>query len=193
MAELAEVWKQALPKMMEGVTGVGVWTALKTSVPITVEDGMVILGVPSGQTELGGHLKIPSTIRVVETVMSSALGAPVRLRVIDGTTPDDFAMVKRRDAERRRMQDAQLEKERAQLSSKSNWDTVYVQNRSLPQNRARFFDEACAIVAEARRSVSNFDDMGERNFARCLERIAQYCEVPSTLVALEVLKRAEEI
>lgn len=202
MAELAEVWKQALPKMMEGVTGVGVWTALKTSVPIVLDDGMIILGVPAGQTELGGHLKIPSTIRVVETVMSSALAAPVRLRVIDGITEEDYVMVKRRDAERRRMQDAQLAKERAQLSSKSNWDTVYeqlsrrhaaVQNRSLPQNRARFFDEACAIVAEARRGMSEFDDMGERNFARCLERIAQYCEIPSTLVALEVLKRSEEI
>ena len=33
------------------------------------------------------------------------------------------------------------------------------------------------------------DDFAERQYARCLERISQYTELPSTLVAVKVLER----
>jgi len=33
------------------------------------------------------------------------------------------------------------------------------------------------------------DDLGERNYARCIERIATYAEMPSTLVAMHVMER----
>lgn len=202
MAELAEVWQKALPKVREGVTGVGVWSALNQAVPITVEDGVFVLGSPSGQSELAGHLRIPSTHRLLENHIGSAMGQPVRVRVIDGTTPDAWELTKRRDAERRRMQEAEMTKMRAELTAKTSWESVYeslsrryaaVQNKSLPQNRARFFDEACEIVAEARKEQTTYDDLAERNFARCLERVSQYCDMPSPLVAMEVLRRSGEI
>ena len=91
---------------------------------------------------------------------------------------------------------------RAEMAAKSNWDTVYEQlsrryaavtNKSLPQNRARFFEEAVELVAQARRDQGNYDDLGERNFARCLERLAQYSEIPSTIVAAHVLQKAGEL
>ena len=93
-------------------------------------------------------------------------------------------------------------KMRAELESRTSWDTVYEQlsrryaavtNKSLPQNRARFFEEALELIAEARRTQATFDDIGERNFARCLERLAQYSEVPSTIVAIQVLQKSGEL
>lgn len=202
MADLAAVWQQALPKVREGVTGVGVWTALNSAGPVALEDGIFVLGAPRGQSELAGHLRIPSTHRLLEQHVGTALGMPVRVRVIDGLTPDDWELVKRRDTERRRMQEAEMVKLRTELDSKTSWDGVYeqlarryaaIQNKSLPQNRARFFDEACAIVAKARQDQTTYDDLAERNFARCIERVAQYCDVGSTLVAQEILKRSNEI
>ena len=95
-----------------------------------------------------------------------------------------------------------MTKMRAELAAKSSWETVYEQlsrryaavtNKSMPQNRARFFEEAIELIAETRKQQANFDDLGERNFARCLERLAQYSEVPSTLVAVQVLQRAGEL
>jgi hypothetical protein len=202
MAELADVWKAALPQVLRNVTGRGVWTALNSSTPVTVEDGVFVLGLQSRDTELAGHLRMPSTSQMIERAVSGQLGSPVRLRVIDGLTLEDWAVVKRRDAERRRLQDAELEKMRTELAAKTSWDGVYeqlsrrfaaVSNRSLPQNRARFFEEAVAIIVEARKSQTTFDDLGERNFARCLERVAQYTEIPSVIVAKEILSRAGEL
>ena len=202
MAELSEVWQTALPKVREGVTGVGVWTALNAAVPITVEDGLFVLGSPAGQSELAGHLRIPATHRLLEQQVGKALNQQIRVRVIDGTTPEAWEITKRRDAERRRMQEAEMTKMRSELSAKNTWESTYeqlsrrfaaIQNKSLPQNRARFFDEACAIVADARKENGGYDEMGERNFARCIERVAQYCDVPSPIVAMEILKRSGEI
>lgn len=202
MADLVEVWKSSLPAVLNKVTGRGVWTALNAAVPITVDNGMLILGIPSNDTELAGHLRLPNTSRQIEVAFSEKYGEAVKVRVIGGTTPEDYEIVKRRDAERRRMQEAEMAKSRQELQAKSTWEGVYEQlsrrfsamtNRSLPQNKARFYAEALDLVAETRREHQEIDDMSERNFARCLERIAQYSDVPSTLVAEEVLKRAGEL
>lgn len=202
MAEVAEIWKEVAPKVRAGVTGIGVWTALKSCVPITIDEGVFVLGVPYGGAELGGHLRMAVTSRLIETNMSEAVGSPIKLRVIDGTEMADWDVTKRRDAERRRMQEAEMVKMRTELENRTSWDSIYerlsreyasVPNRSLPQNRARFFDAAISIVTDARQTMGVADDQAERNFARCLERISQYTEIPSAYVAFEVLKRAEEI
>ncbi len=202
MAELADVWKEALPQILNGVTGRGVWTALNGAVPVTMEDGVFVLGIARQDSALGAHLRLPSTSQMIERYVGKGFGHQVRLRVIDGTTLEDWEMVKRRDVERRRLQEAEMTKMRAELEAKTSWEGVYeqlsrrfaaVSNRSLPQNRARFFEEAIAIIVEARKGQSDFDDLGERNFARCLERVAQYTELPSVIVAKEVLSRAGEL
>lgn len=180
----------------------GVWTALNASRAVALEDDTFILGMPEGMTELGGHLKVPSTKRLIEQLMTAASGVSVTLRVIDGTDREAYETVKRRDVEARRMQEAAMAKMRAEIEARTSWDGVYEQlsrryaevtNKSLPQNRARFYDAAVDLIAEARKQMTNYDDLSERNFARCLERVSQYTELNSTIIALDVLRRAGEI
>jgi hypothetical protein len=135
-------------------------------------------------------------------MVSLVAGSNVAVRVIYGVSQEDYDIVKRRDAERRRLEEQEMAKMRAEMSAKTSWDGIYEQlsrrfaavtNKSLPQNRARFYEEAIELIAQARRDQTTFDDMGERNFARCLERLAQYVEIPSAMVAHDILKRAEEL
>lgn len=202
MTDAVQVWKQALPTVLQGVTGRGVWTALNAVQPVILEDGVLVLGIGYREGELAGHLRLAATSRLMESTVSGLVGAPTRVRVIDGSTTDDWEVVKRRDAERRRIHEAEMQKQRTELAAKSSWDTVYeqlsrrwaaVSNKSLPQNRARFFEEAVEIIAEARKSQGQYDELGERNFARCLERLSQYADLPSTLVAMTILKRSGEL
>lgn len=202
MADFALTWAQALPTMRQGVTGVGVWAALNAVKPLAVENGFLVLGLDAETFELAGHLRIPSTKKLIEAEMGRRLGEAVHLRVIEGTTLEHWERNKKRDDEARRMQDAALQKQREELSSRTNWESVYeslsrryaaVSNKSIPMNRARFFEEAISILAEARVNQVNHDDLSERNFARCIERVAQYSEVASTLVAHYVLKAAGEL
>lgn len=202
MAEVVEIWEKVIPTVRAGVTGIGVWTALKTAVPIIYEDDVFVLGVPHESAELGGHLRMAMTSRLIEMTVSQTLGKPTKLRIIDGIEANDWEVTKRRDIERRRMQDAEMVKMKAELNTRNSWESIYeklsrefaaVPNRSLPQNRARFFEAAVSIVAEARKDQTVSDDSNERNFARCIERISQYTEIASSYVAYEVLKRSGEI
>lgn len=202
MAQVAEIWAESLPTIRNGVTGVGVWAALNSCRPIAIENGFIVLGLGSQEFELAGHLRIPQTKKLIESEISKKVGEPVHLRIVEGTTPEAWDRAKRRDEESRRLQDAAQAKLRAEISARTNWESVYEQlsrryaaisNKSLPTNRARFFDEALAILAEARRNQENHDDLAERNFARCIERVAQYTELPSALVAHYTLKAAGEL
>lgn len=202
MSDAEALWSKILPDVKRGVTGVGVWTALNSSKAVAFEDGVLVLGLPHDLGELSGHLKVPATKRLIEHLASQAHGSSVVCRVVDGVGLDDWETVKRKDAESRRMQEQAMTKMRAELEAKQSWEGVYdqlsrryaaVPNKSLPQNRARFYEEAVALIAEARQSQTEWDDLGERNFARCLERLTQYAEVPSTQVAIDVLKRAGEL
>lgn len=199
MDALAEAWSQALPEVRNGVTGVGVWTALNSCKPVTVEDGVLVLGLPHGATELSGHLKMAHTKSLIEKLMSGRLDEQLTLRVIEGTSADDWETVKRRDAEARRLQEQAIDRARVETQARTNWETVYEQlnrkyaaipNKSLPQNRAKFFQEALQVVVEALAVTPVNDELSERNFARCLERISQYTELPSVYVALQVAERA---
>ena len=203
MAEAAEIWSKTLPQVKEAVTGVGVWAALNAVTPVTLEDNVLVLGLPHDVSDLSGHLKMPQTKRLLELISTEQAGRTLSVRVIEGTSEDDWQNLKRRDAEKQRLEGIQRQRMRAEMEAKTSWEGVYdqlsrryaaVSNKSLPQNRARFYAEAIELIAEARTAMAaTFDDLAERNFARCIERVAQYSEVPSTLVAQSVLGRAGEL
>jgi hypothetical protein len=202
MADVFELWKSALPKVVQSVTGRGVWAALNAAKPVALEDGLLVLGIAPQDSELTGHLRIHATQRVIETIVSQLHGSSLRVRIIDGTTIEDYEISKRRDVERRRLQEQEMAKMRTEMKARTSWDTVFEQlsrryaavpQKSLAQNRARFYEEAIELVVDARKEMTAIDDAAERSFARCIERIAQYVEIPTTVVALEILKRSGEL
>lgn len=187
-----------MPEVKNAVTGVGIWTALNQSKAVAFENGQFVIGVPHEAGDLGGHLRMQSTRTLIERFLAQKLSETVHLRVIEGTTQGDWELVKRRDEEARRLQDAALQKTRAEVQARSTWDSTYEQlsrlnatipNKSLPQNRAKFFGQAMDMLIEALKVHSIDDDLSERNFARCIERVAQYSEMPSVMVAYELQKR----
>ena len=201
MPDLAEVWAEVLPDIRKGVTGVGVWAALNTAKPVAIEDGVLVLGLPHAESELAGHLRMAQTRRLIETEVGRAFAQSLTLRIIEGTTQEDWDTERVRDAEKRKLNEQALARARAQVQAGTSWESVYeklsrkfaeTQNRSLPQNRAKFFIESIDIVVQALQETPITDDLAERNYARCIERIAQYAEVPSTLVAVKVLEKSFE-
>lgn len=198
MSDVAQVWKEVMPEVRNGVTGVGVWQALNLCEPVALDEGQLVLGIPLGMSELGGHLRMHSTKMLIERLMGAKVGQQLTLRVVDGTDLASWEMQKRRDAEARRLQDQALERARAESQARTSWDKVYEQltrmnagttNKSLPQNRAIFLREAIEIVVDALREAPIRNDLDERNYARCLERVAQYADCPSVIVAQMVYDR----
>jgi len=201
MADAASIWKQALPVIRTKVTGVGVWTALNACLPLAYEDDVLVLGLRGRDSDLAGHLKMVQTKRIMDFEVSRACGKTTAARVIEGDTPADWERAKRRDAEALRLKEQAESRVRAEITSRTSWDGIYEQlsrryasvtNKSLPQNRAKFLIDGIQLVSDALKTAPPQDDPNERNFGRCIERIAQYSEVPSTLVAAMILEKAEK-
>lgn len=201
MSEIGDLWLKVLPEIRDSVTGVGVWSALNACTAVALEDNVLVLGLPHSETKLSGHLKQPGTRQAIETSVSRGLKEEITLRVIEGDTEEDWADVKARDAAKIRLQARAMERTQAELTSRAGWQGLYEElsrkfaatsNRSLPQNRAKFFLEAVELLAAALIETPIDDDLAERNFARCIERIAQYSDVPSVIVAVQVLEQAFE-
>ena len=199
MVDVAAVWKDALPKIRESVSGVGVWAALNAAIPIAYESGEFVIGLPPEESQLAGHLRVAQTRRTLDTLVSRALESQASVRIISGTSERDWEMEKRRDDERRRLQEAALNRERARQKSTSSWEDLYVQlgrsfsqiqNRTLPQNRAQYLIDSTNLLAAALAETPVTDDASERSYARCIERVAQHADVPSTFVAMRVLDKA---
>ena len=99
--EIRAVWNEALPDMMRQVTGMGVWTALKSATPITFDEGFLVLGLEGRDQELAGHLRLPQPKRVIEDTVGRFLNEKVTCRIIQGVTAEDWETEKKRDLERR--------------------------------------------------------------------------------------------
>ena len=201
MTEIGDLWLEALPEIRDSVTGVSVWTALNACTAVALEDGTLVLGLPHTENELSGHLRQPATRKAIEDSVSRRLDGPVTVRVIEGDTAEDWENAKERDAVKRRLAVKAMDRARAEVTAREGWQGLYevlsrkfaaTPNRSLPQNRARFFMEAVGLLADALIETPLDDDLAERNFARCIERVAQYSDVPSVIVATRVLEQAFE-
>jgi hypothetical protein len=149
--------------------------------------------------DLAGHLRMQNTRTLVERYLSEVFATRVTVRVIEGVSQADWDYQKRKDDEARRLQLAAQERVQQEIKAKSSWEGVYenisrvyaaIPNKSLPQNRAKFFLEAVDMLVEALAVNPVSDDLSERNYARCVERVAQYSEVPSVIVATTVLQRS---
>ncbi len=198
MSDITTIWSEILPDVKNGVTGVGVWQALNQAKAVTLEDGTFVLGMPHDLSDLAGHLRLQQTKALIERMVSQKLGQTIQLRVIDGIALEDYQNIKRRDAEAQRLQEQALNRQRAEVAARSSWDTIYdqvsrkfaaVQNKSLPQNRATFLEEAIDLMVDSLAKMPLRDDLGERNYARCIERISSYSEVPGVIVALMIKQR----
>ena len=201
MSEIGDLWLEALPEIRDSVTGVGVWSALNACTAVALEDDVLVLGLPHSENELSGHLRQAPTRKAIEDSVSRRVKGRVTLRVIEGDTAEDWEDAKERDAARERLAERAMKRARAELTSRAGWQGLYedlsrkfaaTSNRSLPQNRAKFFLEAVGLLSDALIETPLDDDLAERNFAWCIERVAQYSDVPSVIVAIRVLEQAFE-
>ncbi len=192
MADVTAIWAEVMPNVKNTVTGVGLWTALNQSKAIAMEDKTFVLGLPHESGDLAGHLRMQATKLLIEKALGEKLQKEIDLRIIEGTSTQDWEIAKRKDEESRRMQMAAMQRVQAEIQARSSWESVFedlsrhwasLTNKSLPQNRGEFLEKSLAVLADGLSRNPINDDLAERNFARCIERVSQYTEVPSAVVA----------
>jgi hypothetical protein len=133
----------------------------------------------------------------MEQELGKKLGRKVEVAVIDGITINHWESLKRRREEFLRLEREAAEKAKEKAGKTSAWDTIYeqmgrefgeLQGKAMPQVRARFMLWCVDLVAAHLHGSQHSDD-DERNFSRCVDRIAAYADANHTYIAAMILER----
>ncbi len=197
---MQSVWFRVVDEVKHRVIHPTLWKALEAGVPVIIEDGQFVVGFPMGTFHLAGHLTSLDHKNIIEATIAKYVGERLSLRIIEGGTLDDWQIVKVKEAHAAALREASARKRSDENSAVKVWDTVLEQvgrkyatmpNRQFAQSRAAYITEALKIVCEAMDRLipegQTPDVLTERAISRVLEKIAGLVEVPSTLVALELM------
>jgi hypothetical protein len=195
------VWSRVVDEVKHKVIHPTLWKALEAGVAVTIEDGQFIVGFPMGTFHLSGNLMSLDHKNVIEGSIARHAGERLQLRIIEGGTMDDWEAVKLKEAHAAALREAAALKHEDETSSVRIWDSLLEQVgrkyatipfRQLPQSRAAYIVEALRMISEAiEKSIpagQEPDELTQRALGRVIEKVANLVDVPSTLVALELMR-----
>jgi hypothetical protein len=193
----SDLWSQTVDRVKDRTNNRSLWETMEKAVGIAVENGNLIVGLNARLFNEAGHLTTSEHRNAIELVASQLAGEPLKLRVIEGDTFADWENTKIRDARVTAMREETYVKRDRQAAASQGWDSMYeyvarafssVQYRQLPQSKARYLTDMLYVLADAMNQnyPDNPDEQTARMLARVLDRVAQYAEVPPTIVALEL-------
>lgn len=195
------IWNRVVDEVKHRVIHPTLWKALEAGVPVTIEDGQFVVGFPMGTFHLSGHLNSLDHKNIIEATIAKHAGERLSLRIIEGGTLDDWQAIKVKEAHAASLREAAASKRQDETSSVKIWETLLeqvgrkystMQNRQFPQSRAAYIVEALRMVSDTMDRVIPAgqapDDLTQRAIARVLEKVAAMVEVPSTTVALELMR-----
>jgi hypothetical protein len=195
-ASLPILWANCVNQLKDRINNRSFWEALEHTRAITIENGILVLGLEPEEYTRASVINQVSMLHTVHEVVRQLFGQPLTVRMIEGNTLADWEAAKAHDASVAAMKIA-APAPRPVAVAASGWDTVterlsrlYSEApfRALPQGKARYANEALYILVEAMDKLytDGADEPTERSLARVLDRIANASEIPAAVLAFEL-------
>jgi hypothetical protein len=200
--EAIQLWNQTMDLVKRRLVRPAVWRAMERASPLVIADGALVLGFATQFSYEAGHLTDSQHANVINQALQEVAGQPVRFRIIEGSTIDDWEEQARHDREAQRLLAESRARRQTEVSNLASWEAVadriarlYSETpmRQLPQVRADYLEAALQVLIEA---VNKLTPPGhapsendERQLARVLDRVADRANVPATLVAYMLRQR----
>ena len=195
------IWMRAIEAVKDKTTRPALWRALELSHGIVLEDDIFVIGFAPQDSPQAGHLRSSEITIVIEGVLRNIIGRQVSVKLIDGTTPEEYENYKRQQAVAEATRESLLKRKYEERRSDRMWEEIgellsrksaASKLRSLPQVRARFLQEAFQLVSDSMDEMYNEpDEFTERAFARVIDKLGVLIDAPSSLVAYELFKFRE--
>jgi len=193
----SELWTKTVDRVKDRVNSRSLWETMEKAIGIAVEDGVFIVGLNARIFNEAGHMTASDHRNAIEAAASSLAGLPLKLRVIEGDTLADWVATKKNDARIAAMRVATYDRRDRMQAEAQNWDTLYdyvartyssTPMRQLPQAKARYLTDMLYVLSDAMDQLypEQPDEPTERHLARIIDKVAQNCEIPSTILALEL-------
>jgi len=199
-SELDKLWRRVNEQLRRGPVNRSLWDAALAARPITVEGDLLILGVPPKQARYASYLETAVNRRQVLEILQAVAGRPLDFRVIEGTGLSDWERVKEVERLATQRAAASLGAQVSARTSAEAWDQLsdtllkMFSGSALryPLSLAQSFAKALSLIYETDARVRAEDPENEalhdKQLNRLCDKLATYCELPATLVALEYLR-----
>lgn len=199
--DLNALWKWVTDQIKAETHLPNFWRALEAAVPITLENrDELVVGLPDNASDMAGQLTESRNRNMIEQALERGTRVRIRLRVIHGTTMDDWNHEKQVVVEAARLQAMSAAKYRQETSRGDTWENVGEQlireynaqkNRGLTCVQATFLEHAVDVLAESYRRLmpEKPGEMDERNYSRTLDRMVERVGVPAVVIGYLVNQR----
>lgn len=197
---LTALWRYVIDQVKTQTSTPGLWRSMEAATPIALENEELVIGY-SGENAHQKSLLVQGQNRnMVDQILHAAARRPIRLRIIEGDSLQDWEAAKLSEQEGARLQQESRQQYRAEIEAGATWDAVgenivrkigLQPNRSLASVQGRMLTEAVTELAEAygRLTSDPPSELEERNFSRALERISERVGVSSSMIAYLVHQR----
>lgn len=199
-----QIWLQAQEKVKDKVIAPTLYQALELGVGITIEDGVFILGFKNADLPMASHLRSSQYLALIEQCLTDVARTRVRLKIIEGTTVEDYENHKSLQAmtstthatmSQRREKERAVEVAWEEAAEKITRGYAKLQMRGFAQSRAQFMKYAFSVINDAVNHF-NYSDASEevhkRSLARIFEKFGTVVEIPSAMLAYEFFRLRDE-
>ena len=200
------IWAEVVEKVKDRTISPSLWRALERACGVTIEDGWLVVGFSPADMPQRGHLASGEHRNTIDKAINEVAGQQLTLRLIEGTSLADWENAKRREAAAVASREEAQRKKEEEVSAGKSWEVVLEQVsrhyarthlRQLPQVRANYLQDAVKMMSEAIDRVcpqgEKMDELMERSLARVIEKVSTLVEIPSTEVAIHLLRYRGEI
>lgn len=198
---LRSVWNKVVERVKLKVIHPTFWKTVEAAVPIAAEDGVFVVGFGPMDYHLSGHMMVSEHKNAIEQALKEFTGAAYAVRVIEGSSLDDWLVAKDKDERSRALKAATYEKEKTDTGITKAWESLLetagrryaaLHLRQLPQFRAGYIADMLKRMSDTMDQLmpeeKETDELSHRALARVIERVATLAEVPPATIALELLR-----
>lgn len=198
--DLDLIWNQVTETMKQKVVMPALWRAMEGGCPIALVADTFVIGYDVAKA-YDSHLLMDSRFKnIIEQSLTSSVGTPTVVRVIQGTTVEEWRQIQEEDREKERLLAIREKKEVAAAGPETGWEALSerlirrlmtLSLRQLPSVQAEFLAEAVQEIAAAYPNLMSGnrpDDAQQRTYSRVLDRISDRIGVPATTLGYLVLE-----
>ena len=202
--EAKKLWHEAVERIKDETMAPTLWRALELGTGITKEGDFFVVGFLPSDSPMSGHLTSSEHKIKIERILTTLLGSPTRIKIIEGTTQADYESFKKRESLAEAGRRASQERRQVGRAAEKLWETIGEQCsrkyantplRQMPQVRGQYLLESAQIISDEIDKIypdGQIDEVGHRSLARVIEKVATLADVPGAVVAVEVVRLRRE-
>ena len=200
-----QLWEEMAQLLHKGDLKPPLWDAVDAVTPLLVDEEVLVVGLEPAQMQHAGYIETSQNKSQLQDLLEQAAGRRLDIRVIAGTTVASWERAKERETAGVEKAVAEAQTRTVQKGAREVWRQgaeqvldiftgarARARGTDLAQLMMKAIQKAYQVEQAAREEAPGDEELHDQQVNRIIDRIATYCNVSATVVALEYLRYCRE-